>query len=317
MTSVCPNGTAHTARPTLCDVHGLNSRWRSAATAIAPLLVVAPFWFALMWAAGRLLGVITPLPWWSVPLAWLAGGLTLLWRPVQVAVLAPVVDGRAPTASEWNRLNPIWDSVCARAGLRGDRFVLRVVDSDDLNAFACGGHLVLVTTFAIDHLSDEQLAGVLAHEVGHHLGLHTVALTATHWLSLPIAQLARLAFRLQNIATAATQAFVAHSSALTALGRVLAGSARGVAWALLSVVYASDAISNLVAHRGEFDADRCAIQMGFGAPLAAALREVVALGHGQRAVGWRARLSTAHPAARTRIARIEAILRHPSHRHAG
>ena len=314
---VCPTDTPWSARPTLFYVNGQNSRWGAGIAAIAPLVVVAPFWFALTWLAGRLLAALAPLPWWSVPLAWLVSGLTLFWRPVQVAALAPVVGGRAPTTDEWARLAPIWTAVSSRANLHDDRFVLRVIDSNDLNAFACGGHLVLVTTFALDHLDDEQLAGVLAHEVGHHLGLHTVALTATHWLSLPITQVSRTAFALQNVATAATNAFVAHSSALTALGRVSAGIARGIAWALLSVVYAADATANLVAHRSEFDADRRAIQMGFGAPLASALREVVALGHGGRAVGWRARLHASHPAARTRIARIEAVLRHPSNLQTG
>ena len=45
---------------------------------------------------------------------------------------------------------------------------------DELNAFACGGHLVVVTTFAIDELPEHELAGVLAHELSHHLGMHTV-----------------------------------------------------------------------------------------------------------------------------------------------
>jgi hypothetical protein len=52
--------------------------------------------------------------------------------------------------------------------------------------------------------------------------------------------------------------------------------------------------------------------MGYGKPLADALREVIRLGGGVRPIGWRARLATSHPPARTRVARIEAMLRHPS-----
>ena len=52
--------------------------------------------------------------------------------------------------------------------------------------------------------------------------------------------------------------------------------------------------------------------MGYGKALADALRVVIRLGGGVRPIGWRARLSTSHPPARTRVARIEAMLRHPT-----
>ena len=80
-----------------------------------------------------------------------------------------------------------------------------MLPSDELNAYACGGHLVVVTSFAVAELPRRELAGVLAHELSHHLGLHTVALTIRHWLSLPVVLLARVGFWLQNVATAATE----------------------------------------------------------------------------------------------------------------
>ena len=49
---------------------------------------------------------------------------------------------------------------------------------------------------------------MLAHELSHHLGLHTAALTLGHWLSLPVVLLARFGFFLQNVARAATDSFV-------------------------------------------------------------------------------------------------------------
>ena len=58
---------------------------------------------------------------------------------------------------------------------------------------------------------------MLAHELSHHLGLHTVGLTIGHWLSLPVVLLARIGFWLQNVATAATDTFAQGSSALTDL----------------------------------------------------------------------------------------------------
>ena len=47
---------------------------------------------------------------------------------------------------------------------RRRRFVIAVLPIDELNAFACGGHLVVVTSYAIYTLPRDELSGVLAHE---------------------------------------------------------------------------------------------------------------------------------------------------------
>ncbi|MDA2973082.1 MAG: M48 family metalloprotease, partial [Actinomycetota bacterium] len=245
---------------------------------------------------------------------WLALGITLFVPAIQAAVLSPVLGVRRPRPDEIARIAPVWDRLIADVGKGGHRFTYRIVDSDELNAYACGGHLVVVTSFAVEELPPSELAGVLAHELSHHLGLHTVALTVGHWLSLPIVALARIGFFLQNVARAATESFVQHSAALTTLGRVIAGLLTGISWVFLAVLHASDAVGNLVGHQAEYEADRRAIDLGHGPELAAALRRLIRLGGGQRAIGFRARLGASHPAARTRVARIEALLRHPTMR---
>ncbi len=152
---------------------------------------------------------------------------------------------------------------------------------------------------------------MLAHELSHHLGMHTVGLTIGHWLSLPVVLLARIGFWLQNVATAATDAFAADSSALTLLGQLVAGLLNVLSLPFVAALYAADAVGNVVAHRSEFQADRRVVRMGYGRNLSQALRRVISLGGGQRPVGWRARLAASHPPARTRVARIDAMLRHP------
>ena len=189
--------------------------------------------------------------------------------------------------------------------------MIRVVDSDEVNAFACGGHLVVVTTFAVSELSTEQLRGVLAHELSHHLGLHTVAITFGHWLSAPVVLLARVGFYLENVAQAAAGSFGKRSALVTAIGRVAAAFFSGLAWVFTAAIRGSDAVTNMVGHSSEFEADQLAVRMGFGAELAGALRYVLAHGYGARPIGWRARLAASHPPARTRVARIEALMRHP------
>jgi Zn-dependent protease with chaperone function len=285
---------------------------RSAVAALFPVATLVPFWLlalAVLWIP---LWLIADMPYWVLPVGWLLAGLALFVPSVQALVLTPVFGARSPTPEELAVITPIWRDLAVAANLPQYRYSIRVIDSDELNAFACGGHLLIVTSFALEELSSRELSGVLAHELSHHLGLHTAALTIGHWLSLPVLLLARVGFYLQNVARAATDSFAAHSAALTAIGRIVAFVLNSVAWIFLAALQASDALSNVVAQGSEFEADRRAVRMGYGRALADALRTVIKLGGGYRAVGWRARLMSSHPPARTRVARIEAMLRHPS-----
>ena len=186
----------------------------------------------------------------------------------------------ARPTDELARLAPLWRDIAVANDLPADRYILRVLPSDEINAFACGGHLVVVTTFAVDELPRRELAGVLAHELSHHLGLHTVGLTIGHWLSLPVVLLARIGFWLQNVATAATDTFARGSSALTMLGQLVAGLLNVLSLPFVVALYAADALGNVVAHRSEFQADRRVVRMGYGRNLSHALRRVIE--HGRR-----------------------------------
>ncbi len=285
---------------------------RSAIAALFPVATLIPFWLLALAVVWLPLWLLFDIPFWILPVGWLIAGVALFIPSVQALVLSPVFGARRPTPEELAVITPIWRELAVSANLPQYRYIIRVIDSDELNAFACGGNLLIVTTFAIEELGSRQLSGVLAHELSHHLGLHTAALTIGHWLSLPVLALARIGFYLQNVARAATDSFASHSAALTAIGRVIAAVLNGAAWIFLAALHASDALSNVVAQGSEFEADRRAVRMGYGRALADALRTVIRLGGGNRAVGWRARLATSHPPARTRVARIEAMLRHPS-----
>ncbi len=281
----------------------------SAITALAPVVAVAPVWvlaITIWWLPFRFL--------WDVPLLWFAGGylaavVVLFLRTVQVWLLAPVLGARRPTRDEHAVLAPAWRPVLQINDLPGHRYVLMVLPSNELNAFACGGHLLVVTSYAIDTLPRDELSGVLAHELSHHLGLHTVAHTFGQWLSIPVLLLARIGFFLQNVASAATSSFGKDSSALTILGRSVAHLLTAISWVFLSALLLSNALANLVGKDSELQADRRVVQMGFGKPLATALRRVITEFGDDRPISWRQRLAASHPPARTRIARIEAILR--------
>lgn len=277
--------------------------------AIAPVLAVLPvavLALAVLWWPVRLGWKV---PFWAFAGGYLAAVVLLFLRPVQQFVLAPLLGARRPSRAELASLLPAWRPVLQANELPARRYVLAVLPSDDLNAFACGGHLVIVTSYAVEALPRDELSGVLAHELSHHLGLHTVALTVAQWLSIPVLLLARIGFFLQNVASAATSSFASHSSALTAVGRLVAAVLTGVSWVFLAGLLLSNSLANRVGRNSEFHADRRAVEMGFGRPLATALRRFVADFGTDRPVGAHARLAATHPPARTRVARIDAMVR--------
>ena len=291
---------------------GARSVDRGAIWAFAPVVAIVPFSLLALFVIWLPIGWLTPLSFWWFVLGFSVAGFTLFVRPIQVLVLTPILGARVPSAAEAAIIEPLWSQIAQANHLPASRYVVRVLPSDELNAYACGGHLVVVTTYAVDELSRGQLRGVLAHELSHHLGLHTVSITVGHWLSAPVVLLARIGFFLENVAHAAAQSFGRDSPLVATVGAVLAVIFSGLSWVFTAALRGSDALANLVGHASEFEADRRAVRMGFGRELASALRRFLAAGTGRRTPGWRARLGASHPPARTRVARIEALMRHPA-----
>ena len=291
---------------------GARSVERGAVWAFVPVAAILPFTLLALFVMWLPLGWLTDVRYWWVVLGFGATGLLLFVRPIQVLVLTPLLRARRPTDTEADIIEPLWAQIAQANGLPPSRYVVRVLPTDELNAFACGGHLVLVTSFAVHDLSQAQLRGVLAHELSHHLGLHTVAITIGHWLSAPVVLLARVGFFLENVGHAAAGSFGRKSPVVAAVGSIVAVIMHALSWVFTAALRGSDAVANLVGHSSEFEADRRAVRMGFGKELASALRELLARGTGRRPIGWRARLAASHPPARTRVARIEALMRHPA-----
>src|SRR4051795_7484511 len=117
----------------------------SAVSAFVPVVAVIPLWLlalAIIWLPLR---VVWHVSFVAFALGYLAAGLLLFLRPVQVIILAPLVGARRPTRHERATLDIAWRSVLQANRLPLRRFVIAVLPMDELNAFACGGHLVVVT----------------------------------------------------------------------------------------------------------------------------------------------------------------------------
>ena len=154
---------------------------------LLPVVAVIPLWLlalAIVWLPLRVV--------WHISFVRLRSAISqpvllLFLRPVQVMILAPLARRPATDApASGRRSTSPGDRCCRPTACRHGGSSIAVLPIDELNAFACGGHLVVVTSYAIDTLPRDELSGVLAHELSHHLGSHTVALTIGHWLSLPV-----------------------------------------------------------------------------------------------------------------------------------
>ncbi|MGA0357752.1 MAG: hypothetical protein ACO3NQ_09180, partial [Ilumatobacteraceae bacterium] len=90
-----------------------------AVTALAPLIVLVPFWLVAMTIAWAVTRIAVDLPLWTVPATWIALGITLFVPAVQAAVLSPVLGVRRPRPDEVARIAPVWDRLIADVGKGG------------------------------------------------------------------------------------------------------------------------------------------------------------------------------------------------------
>jgi predicted Zn-dependent protease len=72
-------------------------------------------------------------------------------------------------------VNLVGETVAAQSERQEIQYHFAVLDSDDINAFSAPGGYIFITRGAIALCEDEsELAGVLAHEVGHVAGRHVL-----------------------------------------------------------------------------------------------------------------------------------------------
>ena len=276
---------------------------------MAPVVALLPVWLiaiGLIWLPMKLISDVSDIFYSSMAMLFC---VVLFSLPVQRIVFARMLGARQPTPHELLALQPAWNVVSQANHFLPNRFVLAVVDSNETNAFACGGHLLVVSSYAIEHLRQDQLTGVLAHELSHHMGGHTVALTISQWMSLPVVGLARLGIWIRNSAQRATSKFTEQYVAARFFVQALTTLLTAISYLLLSGFKAAQVLNSKVGRASEYRADARAAQMGFGHELVSALRNVDRH-EVQKGMRLRPTLSTStHPPAGTRVAKLEALLK--------
>ncbi|MEV5728172.1 M48 family metalloprotease [Streptomyces pharetrae] len=301
-------------------VHISAQQRRTDATAVGNLLLYLPHFLCSLLVVALLSLIFGDLGFLFV-LAWLASGALVFHRPAESALARHLLRLRYPTPQERARLEPVWREVTARAGVEGRNYELWVEDSDHLNAVAAAGHIVGVTRFAMNELPNGELAAVMAHELGHHVGGHAWSSLLGYWYALP----GRIAWR---VLRAVTGVMFRISRAFSCFGVVFFGlfvgglalatisSLYGLPLLILAVPYALAAVGR----RAELRADQHAAALGFAPMLAAVLeklhqqeqRQVAAVtaAHGGVPVAESpvSRLLASHPDYYTRLHHLQAYL---------
>lgn len=252
-------------------VHISAHQRRTDATAVGNLLLYLPNFLCSLLVVSMFSLFFRDLA-FVVIIAWLLSGALVFHRPTESALARRLLHLRYPTPQERAKLEPIWREVTARAGVEGRNYELWVEDSDGLNAVAAAGHIVGVTRFAMNELPNGELAAVMAHELGHHVGGHAWSGLLGYWYAQP----GRLAWRFLRafsvIVFKVSRAFSCFGVGFVVL--VLGGIAMatvstlyGLPLLILGVPYALAAVGR----RAELRADEHAAALGFAPMLAAVL----------------------------------------------
>ncbi|MEW1640260.1 M48 family metalloprotease [Streptomyces sp. NPDC093801] len=287
------------------------------ASSVTTLLLHLPLFvgsLVVVWLVSRLLPAGLDV---VFVVAWLASGALMFHRPTERALARLMFKVREPTAAELARLRPIWDEVTGQAGIDGSRYDLWVEDSRHINAFAAAGHIVSVTRTSLNGLPEEELAAVLAHELGHHVGGHAWAGLLGVWYAFPARFVMGIVkFFMKLVFMVAAEGTSCVAAILTLLIFALAitfALTFPPALALLAVPF----LLAWAGRRGELRADRFAAEIGYGPQLHAAFtfmqndKEKGGADDGRLQQGLVERLMATHPPMHQRIRGLDPFITLP------
>ena len=265
--------------------------------------------------------------------AWPASADLVVARPGEAGLARLLYRSlRRPRPAELARIAPPLERVCRRAGDDPGRYLLRVEDKRQVNAFALGGHLLAVTRTALE-LPDDLLEAVLAHELGHHRHLHPLAIILGWWYLLPFEAGDRLVRTIRRITRWLARSFGRLSDRTGGLagGRgpegalgmlvllvllavlVVAGTVLvvvlGVVWLPLALlVHLARVLSAALSRAGEHAADRHAAELGYGPALIQVLGLFLQVERSVPPPRGMAALLRSHPSSQSRIDAITQTL---------
>ncbi|MCU0984343.1 MAG: zinc metalloprotease HtpX [Acetobacteraceae bacterium] len=242
-----------------------------------------------------------------------AGGMNLFAYWNSDKVVLRMHNARQIGPADAPRLYAMTETLAQRAGLPMPK--LYVIEEDQPNAFATGRNpenaAVAVNTGLLTRLSEEEVAGVVAHELAHIRNRDTLIMTVTATIAGAISMLAQFGFFFRGgqgesrpnpivmlamlilapMAAMIVQMAISRSREYEAdrVGAMIAGDPRGLAAALLSLQNYAKRIEN---HHAE--ANPATAHLWIVNPLSGARMD---------------NLFSTHPATENRVAALEQLAR--------
>ena len=203
-----------------------------------------------------------------------------------------------PAGAAGEQLKQAMSIVCRKAGLDMDDYNLYVCNVKDLNAFAVGSNNIAVTLPLLTNLRTNEIAGILAHEMGHiqNRDTNTALLTST------MGSFGNLVIRIYSYITLILQ--------LISFIPIIGWFTSIISWFFVIQIWLFQFLMQLPLHlitmfssrQDEYEADLYACKIGLGAELYNGLLYIT---QGEAQMGFAARILSSHPATKQRLERIE------------
>ena len=243
------------------------------------------------------------IPWTETNIIIVLSALTLivpclLYRTwIMQRYLCWSLNCQKPKGPEAERLTYAMSLVCQNAGLDIRDYNLYVCNTKVLNAFAVGSNNIAVTLPLLTNLEPREIAGILAHEMGHiqNRDTNTALLTST------MSSFGNFVVRIYSYITLVLQIF--------SFIPVIGWFAAIVSWFFLIQIWLFQFLMQLPLHlitmfssrQDEYEADLYACKIGLGAELYNGLSYIT---NGEARMGFAARILSSHPGTAQRLERI-------------
>jgi Zn-dependent protease with chaperone function len=250
---------------------------------------------------------------WEGPvlLSWLAAGVLTLSTPGERVAVRVLCRFRRLSAIEQTHIEPTLIAVLEACGL--DDVDLYVCNGRGVNAYAAGRRSIAITRQVLDRhrdgaLSDDVLAGLLSHEVGHLITRSVRWSLIIAWFAMPWRLAYRAGGRIAPLAARQPRGLLA-LVVLTAFIIAIDNAVRRGEWSSAAVLAAlalcpviSPIADAAISRASEHQADRYAAQIGYNKALTLALRTPQVAEPSQ----LRHPLLRHHPGMDRRLRRLEA-----------
>ena len=228
------------------------------------------------------------------------GGIVLLsLTPIGEVFLRFISGGKKGKDHERERTQTLFDEICLLADIDPGKFNLYISNEQITNAWALGSKTIIVSRGLLGEATDEEIKGVLAHEIGHIILGHTLWLTITYAAG-------QVGFFIIRLYVLITQICVVLSY-IPFLGFVLAPITWVIAISLKLFqwfIALPFSLGSMFGSRlNEYAADNFAVQMGQGEGLYSFLNRVAA--PKEKYQSFFEKMYSTHPRVKKRLSRLD------------